>query len=103
MSEKLPYRLTKRAGKVLLKIRKADKILFGKINNAIIKICENPHIGEMKKGDLKGFYSLDIFHQSSNYEIFYAIEEDENGNLIAVILIGPRENFYAELKRYLGL
>lgn len=103
MSEVLPYRLTKRAGKVLLKIRKADKKLYGKINDAIIRICENPNIGEMKKGDLKGFYSLDVFHQSSNYEVCYAIEEDDNGDLIVVILIGPREDSYAELKRYLGI
>ena len=101
MSEELSYRLTKHAGKVLLKIRKTDKKLYEKMNEAIKEICESPYIGEEKKGDLKGFYSLNLYHQSGNYEVCYAIEEDVNGNLIAIILIGPRENFYAELKRYL--
>ncbi len=103
MSELLPYTLTKRAGKVLVKIRKSDKRLYGKINAAILTIRESPYIGEVKKGDLKGFYSVDVFHQSSNYEICYAIEEDENGNLIAIILIDPLENFYTELKRYVDV
>jgi len=103
MSELLPYTLTKRAGKVLLEIRKSDKRLYEKINDAIMKIRESPYIGEVKKGDLKGFYSLDVFHQSGNYEVCYGIKEDQNGDLIAIILIGPRENFYSELKRYLDL
>lgn len=102
-NEVLPFALTKRAGKVLLKFRKTDKALYEKVNEAIIAICENPYIGEAKRGDLKGFYSLDVFHQSTNYEICYAIEEDDAGNLVAVILIGTRENFYTELKRYLRL
>ncbi|WP_438317178.1 type II toxin-antitoxin system RelE/ParE family toxin [Sporosarcina sp. FA9] len=76
--------------------------MYEKINDAITNICLDPFIGDAKKGDLKGFFSLDVFHQASNYELCYKIEEDENGDLIVIILIGPRENFYPELKRYLG-
>ena len=103
MNRSTPYIFTKRAGKILNKIRKSDKKLYEKINYAISKICLDPSVGDAQKGDLKGFFSLDVFHQTSNYELCYKIEEDENGDLIVIILIGTRENFYPELKRYLGL
>ena len=103
MNKLTPYIFTKRAGKALLKIRKTDKGLYEKINDAITNICLDPYSGEAKRGDLKGFFSLDIFHQGTNYELCYTIKEDENGNLIVIILVGTREDFYSELKRYLGL
>lgn len=103
MSELLPYRLGKRAIKELKKIRKSDQALYKKMEVAILSIRENPFIGEAKKGDLKGFYCLDVTHVGTNYELCYALEEDEQGNVVIVLLIGPRENFYPELKRYLGL
>jgi hypothetical protein len=31
------------------------------------------------------------------------LEEDENGKLVLIIMMGTRENFYEELKRYLNL
>lgn len=102
MSDFLPYRLSKRSGKELKKIRQSDKTLYNKINSAIESICENPLVGEAKKGDLKGYFCLDVLHRGTDYRICYAMEEDENGELILVVLMGPRENFYPELKRYLG-
>lgn len=87
----------KRAGKVLNKIRKTDKSLYRKMNTTI------EFIGEVKKGDLKGYFCVDLNHLGTNYELCYTLEEDEDGQLVLIILMGPRENFYPELKRYLSI
>lgn len=100
--EILPYRFTKRAAKELKKIKKSDKALFLKIEEAIIKIRKNPNIGTVKKGDLKGYLFLDIYHSRSNYELCYALIEDEVDEVVLIVLIGTRENFYSDLKRYLN-
>ena len=99
----LPVQLSKRAGKELKKIKKSDQSLYRKMEEAIRSIRLDPDIGEAKKGDLKGYSCLDVHHRGTNYELCYAVKENEDGELILVILLGPRENFYPELKRYLGL
>ena len=99
----LPLRLSKRAGTELKKIQKSDQVLFRKMDEAITNIRKDPEIGEAKKGDLKGYSCLDVHHGGKNYELCYAVREDENGGLILIVLLGPRENFYKELKRYLGV
>lgn len=103
MNELLPFKLSKRAAKELRKIRKTDRKLFEKMDSAIQKIRQNPYIGSAKKGDLKGYFCLDIHHAGTNYELCYGLEEDENVGIVLIILLGPRENFYEQLKRYLNL
>ena len=100
--ELLPYQLSTRAGKELKKIKKSDQVLYRKMDEAILSIRKDPAIGEAKKGDLKGYSCLDINHRGTNYELCYAIRENEDGELVLVVLLGTRENFYLELKRYLG-
>lgn len=92
-----------RATKSLKRIRKSDSTLYKKVLHAIEDIRRNPFIGDAKKGDLKGYFCLDVFHVGTNYELCYALEKDENGEIVLIVLMGPRENFYAELKRYLDL
>ncbi len=87
-----------KAEKELKKIK--DKNLKEKFRQAIIKISENPYIGEPKKGDLSGIFGYDVFYNKTNYEISYKIYELENKRVV-VILIGTRENFYKELKKYI--
>ena len=64
------------------------------------KIRDDYTVGEKKTGDLKGFWSLDVFYNKTNYEICYEVRE-KDGLLIIVVMIGTRENFYKELKRYI--
>ena len=97
----LPYKLGNRAAKQLIKIRKSDRTLFDKIQELITAIRIDPSIGEAKKGDLKGYRCIDIMHLKTNYELCYTLEEDDNGELILIIMMGPRETFCEELKRYL--
>jgi len=55
-------------------------------------------IGEAKKGGLKGYFFLDVSHMGTNYELCYDLEENDNGEMIIIILMGSGENFYPELK-----
>ena len=87
-----------KAEKELKKIK--DKNLKEKYRQAITKISENPYIGEAKKGDLSGIYGYDVFYNKTNYEISYKIYEVKNKKIL-IILIGTRENFYKELKKYI--
>ena len=87
-----------KAEKELKKIK--DKNLKEKFRQALFKISENPYIGEPKKGDLSGIFGYDVFYNKTNYEISYKIYELENKRVV-VILIGTRENFYKELKKYI--
>ena len=87
-----------RAEKEIKKIK--DKKLKGKIKDALIKLSENPYIGQAKKGDLSGIYGYDVYYNKTNYEISYKIYEVDNKKII-VIIIGTRENFYKELKKYI--
>lgn len=75
-----------------------EKPLKKLFKEQVLEVSKNPYIGQMKKGDLAGFYSLDIKYKSNNYELAYKIYEEE-GKKIVVILAGSRENFYEHLKR----
>lgn len=104
----LPVNFTKKALKQLKSFRKSDKTLYMIVDQAITDIRQDPSIGEAKWGNLDGYFCYDVYHQINsrkqiNYEICYQVETDENGDVIAVIFMGPRENFYDDLKRYLGL
>ena len=65
----------------------------------------DPSIGQDKHGDLAGVKGYDIYHQRTNYELAYTVEnivDQETGELevVVVIMAGTRENFYEQLKRY---
>lgn len=77
-----------------------EKPLKDKFQKTIDQILLNPNFGEPKTGDLSGIYCCDLFYNKTNYELAYTIIE-ESGETVVVILAGTRENFYAELKRYM--
>ena len=77
-----------------------DKALKDKFQRTIEAILEEPSIGEAKTGDLAGVFCCDFYHQKTNYEVAYTLIE-QDGETVVVILAGTRENFYAELKRYM--
>jgi hypothetical protein len=79
-----------------------DKPLKLKFKEAFQKIQLAPlTVGEPKTGDLAGIYGYDIYHNGTNYEVAYTVQQDEDGNLVLIILAGTREQFYQELKRYI--
>ena len=76
-----------------------DKKLKLKLQKAIEIIMNDYSAGELKQGNLAGIYFYDVFYTGINYEIVYRFEEQRA--MIVVIMIGTRENFYEELKRYM--
>ena len=93
------YKLTysPAAIKYIKKIR--NKSLKAELKRAIDDIANDPYIGEAKMGDLQGIFGYDVYYDSVNYEIAYIIREKEI--LVTIIMVGTRENFYSELKRYI--
>ena len=92
---KLVYSPT--AVKYIKKIR--NKSLKAELKKALDDISNDPYIGEAKMGDLQGIFGYDVYYDSVNYEIAYTVKEREI--LVTIIMVGTRENFYNELKRYI--
>ncbi len=67
------------------------------LDGAIRKVMENPAAGEATKGDLQNVlvYKFKIAHQQ--YLLAYRLAGDD----LELIMIGPHENYYRDLKQYL--
>ena len=73
--------------------RKEKEILDQEIRN----IADNPSIGEEKKGDLRGIFVHKFKIKTAEYLLAYQIV----GKDLELIMIGPHENYYRDLKKYL--
>lgn len=62
-------------------------------------ICENPEIGTLKSGDLKGARVHKFTYLGRLYLLAYLVDEPEEA--IQLLAIGGHENFYRDLKWYL--
>ncbi|WP_044737304.1 type II toxin-antitoxin system RelE/ParE family toxin [Geobacillus kaustophilus] len=94
--------LLPKAEKAIKKLTKKDVALKQRLIEALREILSEPaEAGEAKTGDLAGIYGYDIYHRGINYEIAYLIDQDDSGHVVVVVLVGTRENFYEELKRYM--
>ena len=60
-------------------------------------IAENPSVGEEKKGDLKGVFVHKFKLKTAQYLLAYR----KSGGDLELIMIGPHENYYRDLKQYL--
>lgn len=58
---------------------------------------DDSHIGSEKKGDLRGVYVHKFKIQTVQYLLAYRFI----GNVLELIIIGPHENYYRDLKNYL--
>jgi len=67
------------------------------LDEEIKKIAENPLIGEEKKGDLRGAHVCKFKIKSVQYLLSYRMIKAD----LELIMIGPHENYYRELKGYL--
>ena len=67
------------------------------MDQEIRTITENPGIGEEKKGDLRGVFVHKFKLKIAQYLLAYRkISTD-----LELIMIGPHENYYRDLKQYL--
>lgn len=80
--------------KKVKRFRKQDKKILDK---QVHKILDNPGIGQEKKGDLRGVFIHKFKIQTIQYLLSYRFV----GDALELIMIGPHENYYRDLERYL--
>ena len=73
-------------------IKKADQPLKDKIKEEVLKIAQQPKVGEQLSGKLKNLRSHHFSFVRTQYQIAYTIK-----NNLIIITIGIRENFYRDL------
>jgi mRNA-degrading endonuclease RelE of RelBE toxin-antitoxin system len=67
------------------------------LDEEIRSIANNPSMGDEKKGDLKGIFVHKFKIKTAQYLLAYRMVGDD----LELIMIGPLENYYRDLKRYL--
>jgi mRNA interferase RelE/StbE len=60
-------------------------------------IAQNPSIGEEKKGDLTGVF----VHKFKIKAVQYLLAYRKVGQDLELVMVGPHENYYRDLKRSL--
>lgn len=79
------------------KVKKMSKTEKESLDQEIRKIAENPSIGEEKKGDLREIFVHKFKLKTTQYLLAYRkISTD-----LELVMIGPHENYYRDLKQYL--
>ncbi|MFO7613745.1 MAG: type II toxin-antitoxin system RelE/ParE family toxin [Bacteroidales bacterium] len=79
------------------KIKKFSKDQKPQLDLAILEILHNPVVGERKKGDLKDTFIHKFYIGNTLYLLAYSFSSDQ----LELIMIGPHENYYKDLKNYL--
>ena len=79
------------------KVKKFGKQEKKVLDKQVLKITETPSVGSEKKGDLRGVYVHKFKIKNTQYLLSYRFI----GNDLELIMIGPHENYYRDLKNYL--
>ena len=79
------------------KVKKFSKQDKKSLDDQIRKIIDDPSMGSQKKGDLRGVYVYKLKLQKVQYLLAYRFF----GENLELIMIGPHENYYRDLKSYL--
>ena len=80
--------------RTIKKFHKNEKDILDK---QIIKIADDPSIGQEKKSDLKNIFVYKFKIKNKQYLLSYRYSKD----LLELITIGSHENYYRDLKSYL--
>ena len=80
------------------KVKKFNETEKHELDNAIRQIITNPLIGSEKKGDLRGVFVHRFNLQNQLYLLSYRFIKQEH---LELIMLGPHENYYRDLKNYL--
>jgi hypothetical protein len=81
------------------KVKKFNAIEKHELDNEIKQIIQNPSLGAEKKGDLRGIFVHKFNLQNQMYLLAYRVIEDKG---LELIMLGPHENYYRDLKNYLN-
>lgn len=79
------------------KVKKLTSRQKAQLDEAIKAIIKNPCAGEQKKGDLKMVYIHKFYIDKALHLLAYTYTPD----LLELIMLGPHENYYSDLKNYL--
>ncbi len=79
------------------KVKKLTKTQKESLDEEIKIIANDPGIGTEKKGDLRAVFVHKFKIRSSQYLLSYRFTENE----LELIMLGPQENYYRDLKDYL--
>jgi mRNA-degrading endonuclease RelE of RelBE toxin-antitoxin system len=79
------------------RIKKFKKSQKEQLDDQIRSIIDNPFAGEEKKGDLKGVFVQKFKIDNLQYLLAYRFKK----SALELIMIGPHENYYRDLKIYL--
>ncbi len=79
------------------KVKKLSKAEKDILDSEIRKIAVNPLIGEEKRGDLRGVHVYKFKIKTMQYLLSYRMTK----TALELIMIGPHENYYRDLKTYL--
>ncbi len=79
------------------KVKRFSKQEKGILDKQIKKILENPVMGEEKRGDLRGVFIHKFKIQTIQCLVSYRFV----GKDLELIMIGPHENYYRDLKTYI--
>ena len=79
------------------KVKKLSKQEKELLDDEIRRIADDPLIGDEKKGDLRSIYVHKFKIKSLQYLLSYRMIKSD----IELIMIGPHENYYKDLKSYL--
>ena len=79
------------------KVKKMSKSEKDTLDQEVKTIAEDPSVGEEKKGDLRGVFVHKFKLKTTQYLIAYR----RVGYDLELIMIGPHENYYRDLKQNL--
>ena len=79
------------------KVKKFSKQEKEILDDEVKNIAENPTIGADKKGDLRGVFVHKFKIKTIQHLLSYRVVDDN----LELIMIGPHENYYRDLKNYL--
>lgn len=71
---------------------KEKKILDGEVK----KIAKDPALGVEKKGDLRGVFVHKFKIHATLYLLAYRLQNEN----LELVMLGPHENYYRDLKSY---
>jgi len=80
------------------KVKKFSQAQKLELDEEIKQIMEDPSIGTEKKGDLRGIYIHKFKIKTTQYLLAYRIIEEN----LELIMIGPHQNYYRDLKKYIN-
>lgn len=76
-------------------VKKLHRQNKASLDEAVRAIAHNPEIGEAKMGDLLGIRVFKFTMQKQQFLLAYRVLNPET---IKLLMLGPHENFYRDLK-----